>query len=117
MIHFLLIIGLFLLAVAVIMVARAVTTRTASTETIEQIGAYGFAGSLPSSDIDDGPGVRGRFEDITGALGRWPAAALREAPRERLPLAAHRRGHVHDDARATARHAVRRGDPAARSSG
>ena len=70
MIHFLFIIGLFLLAVAVIMVVRAVTTRTASTETIEQIGAYGFAGSLPSS-VDDGPGVRGRFEDITGALGRW----------------------------------------------
>ena len=70
MIHFLFIIGLFLLAVAVIMVVRAVTTRTASTETIDQIGAYGFAGSLPAS-VDDGPGVRGRFEDVTGALGRW----------------------------------------------
>jgi tight adherence protein C len=69
MIHFILIIGLFLLAVAVIMVARAATTRTASTETIEQIGAYGFAGSLPAS-VEDGPGVRGRLDDITGALGR-----------------------------------------------
>ena len=70
MIHFVLIVGLFLLALAVVMLARAVTTRTASTETIDQIGAYGFAGSLPASDTDDGPGVRGRFEDLTGALGR-----------------------------------------------
>ena len=70
MIHFVLIVGLVLLALAVVMLARAVTTRTASTETIDQIGAYGFAGSLPASDTDDGPGVRGRFEDLTGALGR-----------------------------------------------
>jgi tight adherence protein C len=70
MIHFVLIVGLFLLALAVVMLARAATTRTASTETIDQIGAYGFAGSLPASDTDDGPGVRGRFEDISGALGR-----------------------------------------------
>ena len=70
MIHFVLIIGLLLLAVAVVMVARAVTTRTASTETIDQIGAYGFAGSLPASPDDEGPGVRRRFDDITGALGR-----------------------------------------------
>ena len=59
MIHFLFIIGLFLLAVAVVMVVRAVTTRTASTETIEQIGAYGFAGSLPSSDTTTAPASAG----------------------------------------------------------
>jgi hypothetical protein len=42
--HLILILGLFLLAVAVTMVLRALTSpRGPSTETIEQIGHYGFA--------------------------------------------------------------------------
>jgi tight adherence protein C len=69
MIHFILIIGLFLLAVAVMMVARALTTPERS-ETIEQISAYGFAGSLPAS-IDRGPSLRVRVGDLSGSIGRW----------------------------------------------
>jgi tight adherence protein C len=70
MIHFILIIGLVLLAVAVVMVARAVATPGKGSETIQQIGAYGFAGTLPQSDTEHGPGVRARLDSVTGALGR-----------------------------------------------
>ena len=44
-----------------------------STETIEQISAYGFAGTLPASDSDAGLQVRARFDDVVGAIGRWLA--------------------------------------------
>jgi tight adherence protein C len=73
MIHFILILGLFLLAVAVTMVLRALTSpRGPSTETIEQIGAYGFAGSLPTvgTEAHDVP-VRQRVDDLLGSTGRW----------------------------------------------
>ena len=72
MIH-VLIIGLFLLAVAVMMLARAVTAPRGHSETIEQISAYGFAGTLPASDSDAGLQVRARFDDVVGAIGRWLA--------------------------------------------
>ena len=71
--HLILILGLFLLAVAVTMVLRALTTpRGPSTETIEQIGHYGFAGSLPAGgseghDLD----VRQRVDDFVASAGRW----------------------------------------------
>jgi tight adherence protein C len=71
MIHLILIIGLFLLAIAVMMVARAVTTPGRS-ETIDQIGAYGFAGSLPTA-VDEGPDLRVRLGDLSGSIGRWLA--------------------------------------------
>ena len=71
--HLILILGLFLLAVAVTMVLRALTSpRGPSTETIEQISHYGFAGSLPAGggeghDLD----VRQRVDDFVAATGRW----------------------------------------------
>ena len=69
-----LILGLFLLAVAVTMVLRALfTARRASTETIEQIGAYGFAGALPEPTSEPGRAVRApgrRSRDSVGALDR-----------------------------------------------
>ena len=66
-----LILGLFLLGVAVTMVLRALTTPAGpSTETIEQIGAYGFAGSLPAS-TEAGPTVGARLGDLTGTVGQW----------------------------------------------
>jgi len=73
MIHFVLILGLFLLAVAVTMVLRALTSpRGPSTETIEQIGAYGFAGSLSSSPGDEHKvSLRERLNDLTASAGRW----------------------------------------------
>ena len=53
MLIFVLIIGLFFLAVAVTMVMRAVGTPGGrSTETLEQIDAYGFAGTLPAGSSD-----------------------------------------------------------------
>src|SRR5262245_51750650 len=72
MIHFILILGLFLLAIAVTMVIRGVATPPGpSTETIEQIGAYGFGGTLPSSGGDAGANFRARFDDVLGSVGRW----------------------------------------------
>ena len=71
MIHFVLIIGLCLLAIAVMMLARAVTAPRGHSETIEQISAYGFAGTLPTSDADGGLDVRARVGDFTGSIGRW----------------------------------------------
>jgi tight adherence protein C len=71
MIHFILIIGLLLLAAAVTMVLRALTSPGGhSTETLEQISAYGFAGSLPTTG-EHGPSLRVRFDDLTSATGRW----------------------------------------------
>jgi tight adherence protein C len=73
LIHFVLIIGLFFLAIAVTMVLRALTTpRGPSTETIEQIGHYGFAGSLPVAGGDEHQiDVRQRVDDLVGSAGRW----------------------------------------------
>ena len=69
MTYLVLILGLFLLAIAVTMVLRAITTPAGpSTETLEQIGAYGFAGSLPTA-VEKGPSLRTRLGDITGATG------------------------------------------------
>jgi tight adherence protein C len=72
MTYFALIVGLFLLGVAVTMVLRAITTPAGpSTETIEQISAYGFAGTLPSAGEEQGPSLGARLGDLTGAMGRW----------------------------------------------
>jgi tight adherence protein C len=71
MIHVVALIGLFLLAVAVTMVIRALTSPAGpSTETLEQISAYGFAGTLPTS-TEEGPGLRVRVGDFAGSTGRW----------------------------------------------
>ena len=71
MIHVVLIIGLFLIAVAVTMLLRALTSPAGpSTETLEQISAYGFAGTLPAS-VEEGPGLRVRLGDFAGSTGRW----------------------------------------------
>ncbi len=70
MIHVVALIGLFLLAVAVTMVIRALTSPAGpSTETLEQISAYGFAGTLPTS-TEEGPGLRVRVGDFAGSTGR-----------------------------------------------
>ena len=68
-----LVLGLFLLAIAVTMVLRAFMTPAGpSTETIEQISAYGFAGSLPTTAHDDGgPGLRTRIDDVATSAGRY----------------------------------------------
>jgi tight adherence protein C len=71
MIHVILILGLFLLAVAVTMVIRALTTPAGpSTETIQQIGAYGFAGSVPVAG-DDAPrrSLRAHLEAVATTAG------------------------------------------------
>ncbi len=54
------------------MLVRAVTTRTASTETIDQIGAYGFAGSLPASDTTTAPAYAAGSRT---SRARWTAAS------------------------------------------
>ena len=70
--YLVLILGLFLLAVAVTMVLRALTSpRGPSTETIEQIGHYGFAGSLAASSEEHTVDVRQRVDDFVATAGRW----------------------------------------------
>lgn len=69
MIHFVLVIGLALLAAAVTMVARGLLTPRRSSETLDQIGAYGFAGALPQP-AEQGPSFRARLDDISTAIGR-----------------------------------------------
>ena len=75
MLIFVLIIGLFFLAVAVTMVARAVGTPGGrSSETLDQIDAYGFAGSLPMpAGSDQKVGIKERMDSLSGAVGRWAA--------------------------------------------
>ena len=71
MIHFILIIGLLLLAMGVTMLIRGFTAPAGpSTETIEQISAYGFGGTLPTAE-DAAPDFRARFDDLLGSLGAW----------------------------------------------
>src|SRR5262245_55801822 len=71
MIYLILLLGLSLLAIAVTMVLRAVTTPSASSsQTLDQISAYGFAGSLPTGS-DAGPSLGTRLGDLTAAMGQW----------------------------------------------
>jgi tight adherence protein C len=71
MIHFVLILGLVLLAMGITFLIRGATTPAGpSTETIEQISAYGFAGTVPVAE-DAGPTARARLDDLLGNLGRW----------------------------------------------
>ena len=72
MIHFILVIGLFFLAIGVTLLVRGVMTPAGpSTETIEQIGHYGFGGTLPEKGAESEVDLRARFDDLTGRLGRW----------------------------------------------
>jgi tight adherence protein C len=70
---FLLILGLFLVVVAVTMVLRALTSPSGPSDTLEQISAYGFAGSLPSGTATQEPrqSLRSRFEELATGTGRW----------------------------------------------
>jgi len=71
LIHFVLILGLLFLAMGITFLIRGATTPAGpSTETIEQISAYGFAGTLPVAE-DAGPNARARFDDLLGNLGTW----------------------------------------------
>jgi len=71
MIHFIAILALFFLAVAVTMVIRALTTPGGpSSDTLEQISAYGFAGTLSSTDRSDKPSIKDRLGDVAGEVGR-----------------------------------------------
>lgn len=71
MIHFILVIGLLFLATGVTMLIRGLTAPAGpSTETIEQISAYGFGGTLPNAE-DATPDFKARFSDVLGSLGAW----------------------------------------------
>ena len=84
MLIFVLIIGLFFLAIAVTMVMRAMGTPAGrSSETLEQIDAYGFAGTLPTpAGSEHRVGLRDRIDSLSGAIGRW---AARRFDRFKLP--------------------------------
>ncbi len=73
---FILIIGLVLLVVAVTMLLRAATSPSGpSTEALEQIGAYGFAGALPTKvEREEGPGFKARLDSLSTSIGRWLAS-------------------------------------------
>ena len=89
MMYLVLILGLFLLALAVTMVIRALSAPAGpSTETIEQIGAYGFAGSLPTSAAGEPrKSLRSHFDDIAGHGGTVARPALHPPARQGLPSA------------------------------
>ena len=71
MIHFVLLFGVLLLGLAVTFVVRALTSSAGpSAETLQQIGAYGFAGSLPTSD-EPRPSVRTTLGEIASTAGAW----------------------------------------------
>ena len=73
MIHFILIFGLALIVVAVTMVLRALNAPSGpSTETLDQISAYGFAGALPAkTDAEPRRSFRAFMDDLTIGTGRW----------------------------------------------
>src|SRR6185503_9184871 len=73
MIQLVLILGVGRLIIAVTMVLRAITAPAGpSTETIEQIGAYGFTGRAAAASAGEaGPGLRVRLNDLTADVGRW----------------------------------------------
>ena len=111
MIQFVLILGVVLLGVAVTMVLRAITTPAGpSTETIEQISAYGFAGgaAAAASAAEAGPGLRVRLDDLTADIGRWLGRRMSRFKGADYRATARRGRHVHDDARAPPRDAVPR---------
>jgi tight adherence protein C len=69
-----LLLGLLLTAVAVALVARAISlARMRTAETLNQIGQYGFAGG-PAAPHE--PGLRGIFDDIAGAIGGFIVGTL-----------------------------------------
>jgi tight adherence protein C len=73
MIHFVLIAGLLLIVVAVTMVVRALTTPSGpSSDTLEQISAYGFAGTVSgTASAEPTPSFGSRLGDLTTSIGRW----------------------------------------------
>ena len=107
MTYLVLILGLFLLAIAVTMVLRAITTPAGpSTETLEQISAYGFAGTSPPRSRRARASGRGWATSPVRPVRR--SAGASRASGEGLSRPADLGGHVHDDPRAPPRHAVPR---------
>src|SRR4029079_13808717 len=79
--YFILIVGLCFVAIAVTMVVRALVAPAGpSTETIEQISAYGFAGTLPTTHDDQGPGLGARLDDLATSAGRYPSQRVSRPP-------------------------------------
>ncbi len=119
MIHFVLILGLFLLAVAVTMVVRALTQPGRPVDrdhrADHRLRLRRLASDHRSVGAETEPprGAR-RLHDRDGPLD---GAALHAVQGAGLPVAAHRRRHVHDDAGAPARHAVPLRHRGRRSSG
>ena len=110
MIHFVLIIGLFILVVAVTMLVARQRRRPAgrSNETLEQIGAYGFAGSLPIAGREASRG-RASGRDSTTSAPRSAAGS----PSTSAACAARTTARVSSRPACTRR---RRSDSSARSS-
>jgi tight adherence protein C len=80
MIHFILVIGLFFLAIGVTLLIRGVMTPAGpSTETIEQIGHYGFGGSLPDKADESAFDLRSALDDFVGRVGRWVSTRFKRA--------------------------------------
>ena len=89
----------------VTMVVRGLTTAPARRrETLEQIGAYGFAGSLPASDLGRGDAEReGAGRRLAGRDRPEASSSGSHASGRDYRAAACRGRHVHDDARTPAR--------------
>ena len=80
MLHFIFVIGLFLLAIGVTLLIRGVFTPSGpSTETIEQIGHYGFGGSLADKADESAFDLRSALDDFVGRVGRWVSTRFSRA--------------------------------------
>ena len=110
MIHFVLILGLFLLAVAVTMVVRGAERRPPGRppRRSSRSAPTGSRASLPTRTSEPGQSLRGHLDDIAATAGRWLGSHFSSASGEGLPLAADLGGHVHLEPRPPARHAVPR---------
>ena len=80
MLHFIFVIGLFFLAIGVTLLIRGVMAPSGpSTETIEQIGHYGFGGTLSDKADESAFDLRSSLDDFVGRVGGWVSTRFRRA--------------------------------------
>jgi tight adherence protein C len=81
---FALVVGLLLLAVAISMIARAVRAPDGRAEVVDQIGSYGFTGTMPADEGDS----RNAFSDLASWVGNvassWFSQMREDELRRRL---------------------------------
>jgi tight adherence protein C len=81
----LLVLGLLLIGTAVVMLSRAlIVSRLRATDTLSQIGRYGFTGSVEKQQWERGEGFRALFDSLAAGIGHVFTEELRVVNAERL---------------------------------